>query len=62
MPMFAVPMLAVHTPGKDVVLTCSLFAHAKCRIANWLRKQGVRKGDCVSLYMGMVSGCPAYTV
>jgi len=45
--------------GDDARLTYKELLDLTCRIANWLKAAGVRKGDRVALYMPMVPELPA---
>ncbi|XP_023194455.1 acetyl-coenzyme A synthetase, cytoplasmic isoform X2 [Xiphophorus maculatus] len=41
-------------PGDDLTVTYKELLQKVCRFANVLKSQGVKKGDCVSIYMPMV--------
>jgi acetyl-CoA synthetase len=45
-------------PGRDGAVTYAEALKEVCRVANWLRAQGVGKGDAVALYMPMVVELP----
>ncbi|GAB4816679.1 hypothetical protein N2152v2_003725 [Parachlorella kessleri] len=45
-------------PGRDGMMTYAEVLHEVCRVANWLRSQGVAKGDTVSIYMPMICELP----
>jgi acetyl-CoA synthetase len=45
-------------PGRDRRLTYKQVLSEVCRLANWLRAQGVKKGDAVSIYMPMLCELP----
>lgn len=41
-------------PGKNWILTYQLLHSQVCRLANGLKKLGIRKGDHVAIYTGMI--------
>ncbi|MYC14605.1 MAG: acetate--CoA ligase [Gemmatimonadetes bacterium] len=41
-------------PGEDAKLTYSELHEQVCKFANVLKSRGVKKGDCVSIYMPMI--------
>ena len=41
-------------PGEDATLTYSELHEQVCKFANVLKSRGVKKGDCVSIYMPMI--------
>ena len=41
-------------PGEDAELTYSELHEQVCKFANVLKSRGVKKGDCVSIYMPMI--------
>ncbi|EFN51239.1 hypothetical protein CHLNCDRAFT_56405 [Chlorella variabilis] len=45
-------------PGRDGAMTYKQVLDEVCRVANWLRGQGVRKGDFVCIYMPMICELP----
>ena len=45
-------------PGEERAITYSDLLHDVCRLANGLRSIGVRKGDRVAIYLGMVPELP----
>jgi len=45
-------------PGHSNSLTYSQVLDEVCRLANWLKAQGVNPGDCVAIYMPMVMQLP----
>jgi len=45
-------------PGDDAVLSYSDVLEEVCKLGNWLRAQGVKKGDNVTIYMPMVAELP----
>ncbi|KAF5828700.1 acetyl-CoA synthetase [Dunaliella salina] len=45
-------------PGYSNSLTYSQVLDEVCRLANWLKAQGVNPGDCVAIYMPMVMQLP----
>ena len=44
--------------GRDKALTYAQTLAEVCRLANWLRSVGVKKGDAVAIYMPMVCELP----
>jgi len=44
--------------GQDMKMTFQEVHDAVCQLANWLKSVGVKKGDCVSIYMPMVCELP----
>eukprot|EP00884_Botryococcus_braunii_P002880 jgi/Botrbrau1/12593/Bobra.0169s0121.1 len=45
-------------PGVDCKMTYKEVLDETCRLANWLKKSGVRKGDAVAIYMPLVCELP----
>ncbi|PSC76405.1 acetyl-synthetase [Micractinium conductrix] len=45
-------------PGRDGVITYEQVLKEVCRVSNWLRSVGVKKGDSVAIYMPMVCELP----
>ncbi|KAK9868885.1 hypothetical protein WJX84_012115 [Apatococcus fuscideae] len=45
-------------PGTDRRMTYSETLAEVCRLANWLRAQGIKKGDAVAIYMPMLCELP----
>ncbi len=41
-------------PGETRILTYGVLHREVCKFANVLLKMGIKKGDCVAIYMGMV--------
>eukprot|EP00775_Hariotina_reticulata_P007053 gene7053-7267_t len=44
--------------GHERAMTYQQVLDETCRLANWLRGQGVRKGDCVTIYLPMICELP----
>ncbi|KAK9836757.1 hypothetical protein WJX74_007487 [Apatococcus lobatus] len=44
--------------GTDRRMTYQQVLDETCRVANWLKQEGVRKGDCVAIYMPLVCELP----
>ena len=44
--------------GRDRRMTYAQVLEEVCRLANWLRSQGVKKGDAVAVYMPMLCELP----
>ena len=44
--------------GRDASLTYAEVLAEVCRLANWLRSVGVKKGDAVAVYMPMLAELP----
>eukprot|EP00873_Tetraselmis_striata_P003750 jgi/Tetstr1/424014/TSEL_014625.t1 len=44
--------------GEDAVWTFSMVRDEVCRVANWLKSVGVKKGDAVAIYMPMLVELP----
>eukprot|EP00877_Chromochloris_zofingiensis_P007566 jgi/Chrzof1/3062/Cz12g10100.t1_ACS1[v5.2] len=44
--------------GHERVMTYQQVLNDVCRVANWLRAQGVKKGDCVTIYLPMICELP----
>uniref|UniRef100_A0A7S0RB14 Acetyl-coenzyme A synthetase n=1 Tax=Chlamydomonas leiostraca TaxID=1034604 RepID=A0A7S0RB14_9CHLO len=45
-------------PGQQRSMTYEQVMSETCRVANWLKLQGVKKGDAVTIYMSMVPELP----
>nr|AMT98406.1 acetyl-CoA synthetase [Dunaliella tertiolecta] len=45
-------------PGSDGAMTYTQVLDEVCRLANWMKAQGIGKGDCVAIYMPMVMQLP----
>lgn len=41
-------------PGEDATITYRQLHEKVCKFANFLKSRGVKKGDCVSIYMPMI--------
>ncbi len=46
-------------PGENRTVTYRELFEETCRLANWLRSKGIKKGDRIAIYMGMVPELPA---
>lgn len=44
--------------GHERAMTYQQVLDEVCRVANWLKAQGVRKGDCVTVYLPMICELP----
>ena len=45
-------------PGREAQMTYKQVLDEVCRVANWLKSQGIKKGDAVAIYMPMVCELP----
>ena len=44
--------------GQDRTMTYAEVLTDVCKLANWLKTQGIKKGDAVSLYLPMICELP----